>query len=81
MVALLLVMFLPLALYGFFERNVYFPSRALIGGALVAALLTPVLVSHLLRRRYRLEVSGRISGLSIGQKSRIPISAFVILYE
>lgn len=43
MVALLLVMFLPLALYGFFERNVYFPSRALIGGALVA---TEISIKH-----------------------------------
>ena len=77
----MLVIFGPLVLYGFFEINVYFPSGALILGAIVAALLTPVLVNYLLRRRARLEAAGEISALTVEQRMGIPIVVFIVLYE
>lgn len=79
--AVIFVMFGPLLLYGFFERNVYFPSGALILGAIVAVLLTPVLVKYLLRRRARLEAAGKIAALTVEQRMGIPIVAFLVIYE
>jgi hypothetical protein len=80
-VVILLVLFFPIVLYGFFEWRVYFPTNTLLHVAIVAVPLSSLGFVICLRRRKRLLEMGRVlPRLGLVQLAGVLCTLFVVFY-